>query len=125
MLDVPDLPYEDGAKTLNVLEDPTKKFILPFYYGLVDGDGDSATTDDTMAYAMMFDQRETMRFALWNFIKDSSDKQDTHSPAWDWQFVIHKPQVGKTYGYKARVIYIPFTSREDIKAEYERWAGGL
>ncbi|NUM55032.1 MAG: cellulase family glycosylhydrolase [Candidatus Hydrogenedentes bacterium] len=121
---VPDLPYEEGAKTLNVLENPTKKFILPFYYGLVDGDGDMTTSDDTMAYVMMFDQRETMRFALWNFIKNASGKQDTHSPAWDWQFVIRNPEVGKTYGYKARVLYIPFTSREDIRAEYERWAGG-
>ncbi|MBM3290785.1 MAG: glycoside hydrolase family 5 protein, partial [Candidatus Hydrogenedentes bacterium] len=65
---VPDLKFEDGAKTLNVIEDPAKKFLLPFYYGLVDGDGDAATTDDTMAYVMMFDQKEPIRFALWNFI---------------------------------------------------------
>lgn len=122
---VPDLPYEEGAKTLNVLENPTKKFILPFYYGLVDGDGDMDTTGDTMAYVMMFEQRETMRFALWNFIRNASGEADTHSPAWDWQFVIRNPEAGKTYGYKARVLYVPFTSREDIKEEYERWASSL
>jgi len=122
---VPDLKYEEAAKTLNVLENPTKKFILPFYYGLVDGDGDASTTDDTMAYVMMFDQTEPIRFALWNFIKNSEGEADTHSPAWDWQYVIRNPEVGKTYGYRARVLYIPFTSREDIKAEYEKWAGSL
>lgn len=118
---MPDLPYEQGAKTLNVIENPTKKFALPFYYGLVDGDGDYTTTDDTMAYVMMFDRCQSIRFALWNFIKNSSGKPDTHSPAWDWQFVIHKPEAGKTYGYRARMLYTPFTSRDDIEAEYGRW----
>lgn len=122
---VPDLKYEEGAKTLNVIENPSKKFIFPFYYGLVDGDGDATTTDDTMAYVMMFDQTEPMRFALWNFIQNSEGKPDTHSPAWDWQFVIRNPEVGKMYGYRARMLYMPFTSREDIKGEYEKWAGTL
>ncbi|MCP4640236.1 MAG: DUF4038 domain-containing protein, partial [bacterium] len=53
--------YEDGADTLNLIEHPGKTFLLPFYYGLVDGDGDPATEDDTLAYVMMFDQTEPIR----------------------------------------------------------------
>lgn len=122
---VSDLPFEPGAQTLNIVESKTKRFLLPFYYGLVDGDGEAATDDDTMAYIMMFDQREPIRFALWNFIKNAAGQPDAHSPAWDWQYVVRNPQVGQTYGYRARLLYVPFTTAEDVKAEYERWAGSL
>jgi len=96
---VPDLAYEGGADTLNILEDPEKKFIDPFYYGLADGDGDLTTTDDTMVYIMMFDQIEPIRFAMWNFIEDQRGKPDPHSPAWDWQYDIRSPELGRNYGY--------------------------
>jgi len=116
------LPYDAGAQTLNILEHPIKKFLLPFYYGLVDGDGKPETADDTMAYIMMFNQSEAIRFAMWNFIQDPAGHPDPRSPAWDWQFVIRAPVVGRTYGYKARLVYKPFVSEEDVREEYERWA---
>ena len=53
------LPHEEGAQTLNIVEDPRKRFLLPFYYGLA---------ESGMVYAMMFDQEAPIRFALWNFI---------------------------------------------------------
>lgn len=117
------LPYEEGSKTLNIIEHPTKRFSLPFYYGLLDGDHNLATTDDRLAYILMFDQTETIRFALWNFIKDEDGKADPRSPAWDWQYVIRDPQVGQTYGYRMRVIVMPFTSQEEILARYRAWEG--
>jgi len=122
---VPNLSYEEGARTLNVIENPTKKFLLPFYYGLVDGDGDLGTTDDTMAAILMFDQTEPIRFALWNFIRDASGNPDPHSPAWDWQYVIRSPVIGKKCGYRARMLYKPFVGPEDVKDEYEKWSRGL
>jgi len=118
----PPLPHEEGAQLLNLVEHPTKKFLLPFYYGLVDGDGDLGTEDDTMAYVMMFDQKESIRFALWNFIRDADGKPDPHSPAWDWQFVIHNPQPNESYQYRARVAYVPYEGRDAVRARYEAWA---
>ena len=117
------LPYEADSKTLNIIEHPTKQFVLPFYYGLLDGDHDLNTTDDRLAYILLFDQTASIRFALWNFIQDGTGKADPHSPAWDWQFVIRDPEVGQTYGYRMRVIVSPFTSREDVLARYRAWAG--
>lgn len=117
------LPYEPESKTLNIIEHPTKHFILPFYYGLIDGDHDLATKGDTLAYILMFDQIEPMRFALWNFIKDESGKPDPHSPAWDWQYVIRDPKVGQHYGYKMRVVVTPFVSRDDVLTRYRAWSG--
>ncbi len=122
---VPDLPYEEGAQTLNLIEHPTKKFTLPFYYGLIDGDNDLETRDDTMAYIVMFDQTESIRFALWNFIPDANRLPDPHSPAWDWQFVIRDPQPGTAYGYRARVLIKPFVSPDDVRREYDAWRARL
>ncbi|HPO12703.1 MAG TPA: hypothetical protein PLI09_04600 [Candidatus Hydrogenedentes bacterium] len=121
---IPDLPYEKGAQTLNLIEHPTKKFLKPLYYGLLDGDQDLATQEDTLVYIMMFDHTNAIRFALWNFIQDASGKPDPHSPAWDWQYVIHTPQVGKVYDYHARVVIKPFVSREDVELEYAQWREG-
>ena len=119
------LPYEEGAKTLNIIEHPNKKFILPFYYGLMHGSGRDDRQDNTMVYIMMFDQRESIRFAMWNFIKNTRGVPDTHCPAWDWQYVIRKPQINEEYSYCARVIYKSFAGRDDVKAEYESWVSGL
>lgn len=119
------LPYDPESKSLNIIEHPTKRFVLPFYYGLIDGDQDLATKDDTFACILMFNQIEPIRFALWNFIKDKSDKPDPHSPAWDWQYVIRDPKVGQIYGYRMRVVVTPFTNPEDVLARYRTWAGAL
>ena len=122
---VPDLPYETDADTLNILENRHKKFIQPFYYGLVDGDGDLSTEDDTMVYIMMFDQIDPIRFAMWNFTQTKDGNRDPHCPAWDWQFVIRNPAINHPYGYRARVVYKPFAGRDDVFGEYERWQKGL
>jgi hypothetical protein len=115
------LRYENGTKTLNIIEYPRKKFILPFYYGLVHGSGGIECEEDTMVYIMMFDQKEPIRFAMWNFFLNSDGIPDTHSPAWDWQFVIREPQINREYNYRARVVYKPYSGREDIKEEYANW----
>ena len=119
------LPFEADAQALNLVEHRTKRFALPFYYGLLDGDHDLNTTTDRLAYIVMFDQTESIRFALWNFIKDVDGKADPHSPAWDWQFVIRNPEVGKRYGYRMRVVIMPFTNRDDILDQYRIWSASV
>jgi len=116
------LPYEEGSQTLNIVEHPTKQFSRPFFYGLIDGDHKLETTDDTLAYIMMFDQEMPIRFAMWNFAKDATGQADPHRPAWDWQFVIHNPVIGRQYSYRARLLIRPFTNREEVLALYETWA---
>ncbi len=100
----------------NIVEDPRKRFLLPFYYGLA-GDG--------MVYAMMFDQEAPVRFALWNFIRDERGHPDPRSPAWDWQYVIRAPETGRTCRYRARLLYRPFAGREAVRRAYEEWMAGL
>ena len=117
------LPFDPDAQSLNIVEHPTKRFLYPFYYGLIDGDHDLDTDGETLAYILMFDQSEPIRFALWNFIKDPAENPDPHSPAWDWQYVIREPKVGHRYGYRMRVVVTPFSGRQDVLARYRAWAG--
>lgn len=119
---VPKLPYEPESAILNITENEQKRFIYPFYYGLVDGDGDLTTTVDTMAYIMMFDQCESIRFAMWNFIEDDNENPDPYSPAWDWQYVIKNPIIGQWYSYRARMEYTRFINEEDILRRYRDWS---
>lgn len=122
---IPNLPFEPGAQTLNLIEHPHKKFITPFYYGLLDGDQDLKTKGDTLLYLVLFDQTSAIRFAMWNFFKNDADIPDTHSPAWDWQYVIRNPQVGQQYGYRARIVVKPFKGRTQIWREYQKWGQDL
>ncbi|MGE3822265.1 MAG: hypothetical protein AB7I30_22855, partial [Isosphaeraceae bacterium] len=121
----PNLPYERGSQTLNLIEHPRKKFVTPFYYGVLDGDHDLGTTDDKLLYLVLFDQTAPIRFAMWNFFKDEAGDPDTHSPAWDWQYVIRNPKVGERYGYRARVVVKPFKGRKQVWEEYHRWGRDL
>ncbi len=120
-IDAPPLPFEDGAQTLNLIPHPKKKFILPFYYGFLDGDHDLTTTNDKLLYLVLFDQTQPIRFAMWNFIRNKQGEPDTHSPAWDWQYVIRNPQVDKRYAYRMRIVVKPFSGEEQIWGEYQRW----
>ncbi len=120
-LSVPDLPYEEDSQTLNLIEHPDKKFITPFYYGVIDGDHDLATLNDKLLYLVLFDQTDPIRFAMWNFFRDETGNPDKHSPAWDWQYVIQNPKVGESYGYRARVVVKPFQGTQQIWQEYRIW----
>lgn len=113
-------PWSPNFSVHNFSDDyEGREFHTPFYYGLVDGDGDLSTTEDTMCYLMMFNQCLPIRFALFNF------SGNTHRPAWDWQYIIRNPKIGKTYSYRARFAYFPWRGerkgRTDVIKEYYKW----
>lgn len=118
------LSYESGCQTLNVIEHPTKRFAYPFYYGLMDYPHPDEP-DLPMAYLMMFDQAESIRFAMWNFICGPDGLPDTRHPAWDWQFVIRDPIPERIYGYRARVELLPFRGQDEVLKRYRAWKASL
>lgn len=118
------LPYQNGSEALNIVQHTSKRFIKPFYYGLMQ----QSHPDDPevpMAFVMMFDNPEVIRFAMWNFYQDANGTPDTTRPAWDWHFIIRDPKPGETYSYKARMLLMPFHGPESVDAEYEKWLNGL
>jgi hypothetical protein len=42
-------------------------------------------------------------------------------PAADFQYVVHHPVSGQTYGFRARMLWKPWVSEGDCLTEYENW----
>ena len=85
------------------------RYTKPFYYGRY----------HDMVYQIQFDDPSRVRFS------QSPTGGGAGNPAWDWQFVIRKYEVGKRYRLRARVVYKKFVSRADCLGEYEKWRASL
>lgn len=86
-------------------------YAYPFYYG----------RRGEMVHIVMFDQAGPIRFS--HSPTSGAPVRPGTNPAWDWQYIIHDYEVGRSYGYRARLVYKPWVSREDVIAEYEKWSG--
>jgi hypothetical protein len=106
------LEYDkDHNFKLNLWSYDYPRFTQPFYYG---------RAAQGMVFMLMFDRmyraEDEMRFSLFKF------KVPRHPrPAWDFQYVIHKVEAGKTYGFQGRLVWKKFISAEDCLEEYRRW----
>ncbi len=91
---------------------------------------------DTLAYSyshlaytrpFFFGRRRNMVFAL--MFEEGHDVRFTHSPtgggegnpAWDFQWVVHEPEVDEEHRLRARAIYRPWEHERDVWREFERW----
>lgn len=111
-----DLEYDrDHNFKLNLWSYDYPRFSQPFYYG---------RAARGMAFILMFDRMWTpedeMRFSLFKF------KIPRHPrPAWDFQYVIHQVEKGKSYGFRGRLVWKKFVSEEDCQGEYIQWKRSL
>jgi hypothetical protein len=85
------------------------KYIEPFFFGL----------RGKMVYALFFDRTEGIRFS------QSPTGGGNGNPAWDHYFIVRNPEIGKPYSYRARVLYKPFVSNEDVREEWKAWRAGV
>lgn len=107
-----DLAYDaDHNFKLNCWSYDYPRFTRPFYFG---------RAAHGMVFMLMFDKMHTaedeIRFSLFKFKLKRFPR-----PAWDFQYVIHKVQQGREYGFKARLVWKKFVSPEDCLHEYEAW----
>ena len=97
---------------LNLWSYDYPRFTKPFYYG---------RAARGMVFIIMFDrawtEEDEIRFSLFKFKLPRKPR-----PAWDFQYVIHRVEADKEYGFRARVVWKKFVSPEDCLAEYESWA---
>ncbi len=108
------LQYDDDHNfKLNVWSYDWPRFTKPFYVG---------RASNNMALMLMFDRAcstdEEIRFSLFKF----KVKDDQRKPAWDFQYVIHEVEEGREYGYRGRLVWKKFVSREDCLSEYQSWS---
>jgi hypothetical protein len=91
------------------------RFTRPFYYGRAQRD---------LVFLLMFDRawrpEDEIRFSIFKFKLPAQPR-----PAWDFQYVIHRVEPGKRYGFRARLVWKKWISPEDCLKEYENWAASL
>ncbi len=87
------------------------RFDAPFHYG----------NFEEHTWILMFDRGEGVRFSHSPSGGGVNSAARTTNPAWDFQFIVPKFEVGGKYGFKARAVFRPRCSREETISEYERW----
>lgn len=87
------------------------EFAEPFFYGRF----------DDLTWAVMFDRADGIRLTHSPSGGGMNTARRTTNPAWDFQFIVPEPDVGRPYSFKVRTLLRPRCSREDVVAEYGRW----
>ncbi|MBM4091264.1 MAG: hypothetical protein FJ276_17850 [Planctomycetes bacterium] len=116
-LAAPAFAYDDDHNCkLNLWSYEYPRFTKPFYYGL---------SAHGMTMILMFDrmhsEEDEIRFSLFKFKVGDTVRR----PAWDFQYVIHRVETGKQYGFRGRLVWKKFVSPEDCLQEYETWRAAL
>ncbi|MCZ7637296.1 MAG: hypothetical protein M5U12_15445 [Verrucomicrobia bacterium] len=111
------LAYDtDHNLKLNLWSYEYPRFTVPCYYGLA---------AHGMVFILMFDRawsvEDEIRFSLFKF----KVGEQVRRPAWDFQYVIHRVEAGKEYGYRGRLVWKRFVSPEDCLQEYQTWVRSL
>lgn len=114
--DAAPLTFEgENNASLNIWSYDWPRYTEPFYYGRAARD---------MVFLLMFDRSHTpkdeIRFSLFKF-----KLAHVPRPAWDFQYVIHRVEAGREYGFRARLVWKRFVSPEDCEREYTQWRAGL
>lgn len=106
---------EDHNFKLNLWSYDNPRFTKPFCYG---------HSMRKMVFMLMFDRAHTaedeIRFSLFKFKLPKLAR-----PAWDWQYVIHRVETGREYGFRARMVWKPYRNVLDCLDDYERWTQKL
>jgi hypothetical protein len=91
------------------------RFNQPFYYGHFEKHN----------WVIMFDQSEQVRFAHSPSGGGQNKQLETTNPAWDFQWIIPKYEVGEKYTLRMRAVLREQCSRAEIEREYRDWADRL
>jgi hypothetical protein len=91
------------------------RFTKPFYYGRA-----AKGMVFLLMFNKMYSKEDEIRFSLFKFKVPRAPR-----PAWDFQYVIHKIEEGKEYGFKARLVWKKLVSPEDCLQEYEAWGASM
>ncbi|MBM3888102.1 MAG: hypothetical protein FJ388_03145 [Verrucomicrobia bacterium] len=89
------------------------RFDQPFFYG----------NFDELVWLVMFDRAEGIRFTHSPSGGGANTALQTTNPAWDFQFLVPKPEVMKEYSFRVRTVLRPRCSRAELLAEFDKWKG--
>lgn len=87
------------------------RFDQPFFYG----------NFDDLVWLVMFDRTTGIRFTHSPSGGGANAALQTTNPAWDFQFLVPKPEVMKEYSFRVRTVLRPRCSRAELLAEFQKW----
>lgn len=87
------------------------RFDQPFFYG----------NFDDLVWLVMFDRMEGIRLTHSPSGGGANTTLQTTNPAWDFQFLVPKPEVMREYGFNVRTVLRPRCARAELLAEYRKW----
>lgn len=105
-----ELPFEEAGKMLYASFSPLR-FADPFFYGRF--------RDRVLIY--IFQPGPIIRFAHSPSGGGATPDNSDTNPAWDFQLLVPKPEVGREYGLRMRLVYKPWVDRDDVLAEVRRY----
>lgn len=89
------------------------RFDQPFFYG----------NHDDLMWLVMFDRTAGVRLTHSPSGGGANADLQTTNPAWDFQFLVQKPEVMKEYGFQVRTVLRPRCFRQEVLGEFQRWQG--
>ncbi len=106
-----EMSFPDGGRDTLFKSLSRFRFDQPFFYGHF----------DDLTWIVMFDRTEGIRFTHSPSGGGANAALKSTNPAWDFQFLIQKPELMKDYGFKVRTALRPRCTRDEILAEVEQW----
>jgi hypothetical protein len=106
-----DLKFRDGNRPSLFRNFSQLRFDQPLYYG----------NFEDHIWMLMFDRSDGIRFSHSPSGGGSNSERKTTNPAWDFQFIIPRYEVNQEYGFRARALFRPRCSREELLQEYRTW----
>jgi len=110
--DEPALPLHDQAQRGLFSSFAPARFVHPFFFGLF----------GPMVFAVMFRDAKGIRLSHSPSGGGANVRRDGFNPAWDFQYIIDRPEVNKEYGWEAQIVYKPFEGKQDILDEYRTFS---
>jgi hypothetical protein len=106
-----DMSFPEGGRDALFKNLSRLRFDEPFYYGHF----------DEMIWILMFDRSSGIRITQSPSGGGFSAQFNTTNPAWDFQFLIEKPEVKKEYSFRTRAVFRRRCHRDEIVEEFKRW----
>lgn len=106
-----DMTFPEGSRDTLFKSLSRFRFDRPFFYGHF----------DDLLWLVMFDRTAGIRFTHSPSGGGVNAALQTTNPAWDFQFLVPQPEVGKEYRFRVRTVLRPRCSRADVLAEFARW----
>jgi hypothetical protein len=110
--DALELTFDDDGAGALFKSISRMRFDRPFFYGCF----------ENLVWLVMCDRSEGVRFAHSPSGGGRDDQRRTTNPAWDLQFVIPQPEVGREYSFKVQTILRRQCSRDELLGEFEEWS---